>query len=58
MFKSKKNKKHNQVVLNASWAKAFKEIARSFKKSKKSKRGKAWTKKVNTFTKSLDKKKK
>lgn len=56
MFNTKKNKKRNQIVLSKSWAKAFKELDRSFKKSKKSKRGKAWTKKFNAFAKSLDKK--
>ena len=57
MFKSKKSKKRKQVTLSKPWAKALKEIARSFKKSKKSKRGKAWTKKVNAFVKSTNKKK-
>lgn len=56
MFNTKKHKKRNQVKLSKTWAKAFEEIARSFKKSKKSKRNKAWTKKFKAFIKSVDKK--
>lgn len=52
MFNSKNSKKR-KLTLSKPWAKLFKAIAKS---SKKSKKRKSWTKKVSAFGKSAKKK--